>query len=1295
MPNYSIKKNKWENIEVETTAIPEIIRNSSDENVIAHFLKNNKSSLSAKEISFLEHRQESMRKINIKKAELNKKLEAGQYSEKKAVVTADPGKGSYILKGIKQPSFQTADNGCWSCFYQMLLQSRGINDLTQEDIRAYRPEVIGGNGTFSKDADKEMNTDSRMNAIDMGDLAISLVPDSMLKSTEIWSYKKYKGGDDSNQEEKKTYFDSAVAGIKNTIIGAIKDHSSPVGLMMDGHYITIIGIEGDTVLYKNSMPGKESNGKPDHTFRKDISELIGPALNGENAEALTITWMEDILMSKSEDRVYNAPQPNVWVFKGSTMMKTKENQEFFADERHQNGMVIASTGGIDVADEDAEYRMHLRNGFFSVEKAYIPRKLDRDRLRGKAAQRDDQLEQSLKNANSKRLQESFDYKKEINIAKASKVNIVQNVEEKKEPRFHVPVVFSGRPFYGEGNFVDFKNNLQAVGWDKNKLQNLMGALSNIYDAFPLETMPAHRQAMDILFAHSFMTVDNPPGSVSSLKRRLQDFMNTVQNGGTMFSDFGDEYKLLGLKDNKDIRVATAVSVQYINSFINALAEVEKVAPYINAGSLDIDSFIDVDGKVKTDVIKNTPVIKEILDAKAPKDNIVKDVPAAGNDNRIIKDAENVIKDEPDVEENNNVFLYDDEDNIKKYDIKYDDDGISVSPKCKFKIMNVGYSKQVALELLNNMDNIPQEEKDPNLIFTLLLTANYWKPTQRYDGIYFSENDLEYLAERYETDPDFAQNIEDIIKYGYGEEFWGWNDRWSRYLYQHELLEVQDIIVFKEGERRRTVFADDVNDIIDKSEKKLKKDTENIKSEISRLKKDWESRAKEEKNFIKSEKEASGRTFRKLKEDVVKAEKSFDPVAFEKNPTFNYREAASIIIKSNLSEFKIASPGVINSSKSGRNINIEVKANSLANEFDFTMYMKEKASKLPIISIDEFTQGFADFKAQIQENEKDISVEKKPFFKESPEAYTMQTVVAAAKTKLSEASNISKPYERLSMMEAVDTVIAKTLTTKAAESSFFGKIKTAEGNSLDVTKMNARISDARKELMNDSCFLQTFAKRVPAKDFYKEYTKMLNAEVNRKIKAENARKKDIRRGRGEERRINEYLNTHKQTITDKEAAELRTAYENLTEFNKGKSPSSAMEKLMKTFKKVIDEMGEDGKGRDITLMNIHKLNKYVLKYYDARQGVFHDPYTGLGKARLAEIEKLSKTTDVMVRIMREDHPDVNRNSEVLARTAERESGHVYKKAEVQNAAPQPEKAPEMEYVASKVGETSPVKKGLRP
>ncbi len=97
------------------------------------------------------------------------------------------------------------------------------------------------------------------------------------------------------------------------------------------------------------------------------------------------------------------------------------------------------------------------------------------------------------------------------------------------------------------------------------------------------------------------------------------------------------------------------------------------------------------------------------------------------------------------------------------------------------------------------------------------------------------------------------------------------------------------------------------------------------------------------------------------------------------------------------------------------------------------------------------------------------------------------------------------------------------------------------------------------------------------------------------------------------------------------------------YNKGASPSSIMKKLMKAFKDVIDEMGPIRTNRNIQMMKLHKLNKYVLKYYDKRQGVFHDPYTDMGKARLKEIEKISNTTEKIVSKMREDHPEINKNS----------------------------------------------------
>ena len=1193
MPNTSIKKNSWENLDLKTTKIPEIVRNSSDENVIASYLKNNKQKLSQKEIAFLTHRQQSMKLINSKIEEINKQIENNTYTEKKTTLKADPDKQSYILSDIKQPAFQTADFGCWSCFYQMLLQSRGITGITQEDIRAFRPTLSKDSEGFSKDSDEEMNKDMKVDAVDMGDLALKLVPDSMLKSTEIWSYNKLKNSNAGTPADKQTYFESVVKGVKDIIVKAIRDHHSPIGIMIDGHYVTITGIEGDVVSYKNSMPNEEAGKDPNFTHKKTITDLLRAPLNGENADALTLTWMEDITVLKS-DVISNLPLPKVSLTKSHSMhdnnytglykVRSKESQGFYVDDRRQNGQLLVSTGGIDIPDEDYEYRFHLKQGYYRTDKAYIPKRLNSDRLHQKALNRTNEEEAILNAEYDKRLDEITTMTGEIASLKLIKAADDPAPVINESPRFKVPIdKQTGRPFFGEGKtFYEFKQTLTSLGWDRGKYPILLAAFANIYDGYPFDKNQTHHQAMNELFTNTFAINDQAKNTITNLKNTLVSFLNSVENGDVIYSLDGQALRLLGLKYYNGIRKDTSISLQYLRIFIDTLEVIERFAPNLDPDTIDIESFIDVDGKIKEDEIYNNPVI------------------SAQNKNKITRE----------------------------------EDGIRVSPKCKYKIKLGGFSNNFAEAELIKMDDIRPEERDKDLIFTYILTLAYPNPGGVNKPVVFKDEDIEYLSARYENDPKFAQNIDDLVKYGFTYT-WISSEFLTNYVFRKE----------------RHLYGNNSAKELTPDEITAADQTFNMK--IEDLKDKWSTLAESTSKYLDKEEKAFSSSFRAFRNDIITRDKAYDPVALDKAPKVNYLEAAKIIAGPTLPDYVATAPNVHDDNVNAmyesnfrkgvrkREELLKLKAINLVNSIDFIMYIKENVEVIPSLTKNDFISNYEDYKTAMINADSAALTDYTAFLNSMDNMLTKETIADSSKLIIGDASRNNEPFKRADMYKAADLVIAKTLLTKRADTVFYNTAMYE--NQIIPDAFKDQLKSARKELIDDPIFLQTFAKQLPAKDFYKEYTRALNAEANRKITLENARKKDIRKTRGEEDRINAILETNTHKITDKQAKELINAYNNMVAYNKGASPSSIMKKLMKAFKDVIDEMGPTRTNRNIQMMKLHKLNKYVLKYYDKRQGVFHDPYTDMGKARLKEIEKISNTTEKIVSKMREDHPEINKNS----------------------------------------------------
>ncbi len=1192
-----IKKNSWEYLNLKTTKIPEHIRNSSDPKVIIEFLSQHGNTLSDKERANLNHRIASLEKINSSINTVKKQVADGVYQPVKADVLSMDDIGLYTISGISQPSFQTGDFGCWSCFYNLALQSRGIRNLTQEDIRAYRPAKIG-NDAYSIDSDKEMNTDVPLNMMDMGDLALNLLPDTMVRSTEIWSYKKYKGDAPLDPEEKEKYSNAVISAVKQQIITAIRDYGSPVGLMMDGHYITITGIEGDIVSYKDSMPNDKAGNDPDYTYQKNINTLLDKALNGENADTLMINWLEDIKLSKEGNIIYNMPAPNITAgADGKLIVNTKESQAMFRDDRHQTGTVIGTTGGIDIADADSMYRTHLTNGFMKNEKVLLPRELNLVSLRNKAKERSNEEEAVLAAARNKRIEDQKNLEKDIADRKVNAPAIDPAWMEVKIPRYKVPVQYTGKPFFGGGNLVDFKNLLNSFGWDRKKYDTLLGALSNLYSALPGPEGSVQRQAMDVLFTKCFVGEQEYPGTVRELKNNLTEFKNYIQNGGTIWDDLGNSFVLTGIS-RKKISVDAHFSFRYLTAFIDVLSEIEKKNPNLKANQLDIDSFIDVDGYVRMDAIRNDPIINPELKAN-------KNAAKAANASKAAKP-------------------------------QNDARGRSISPKCKYRFYDLGETKKTARNKLFELDKLPNAEKDPNLVFSLILVNAYWKLTEEYDAIHLSENDFAYLKNRYETDPDFAKTMEDMVEYGYGKNMWDNLDLLTPYIYHAKSYEIHE-----KDQYEREHSGDNADKILTISKRNQTMAASQMRLHLEICKNGKASMHHKEITITSKDKKTVTDAFNLLKEDLRRGNHSYESVTYAKNPKIDYIGTARMMVRSQEKNIVLYSNDTVNQQIESRNDAINKKADAIANDLNFVMYIQENKDRIPAMTVNEFANGYTIFKNAALTADTQTGISFQRFGLDSASVYSANLIKNGCKNYIRETKGRNQPFNRIEIMEAADLVIANMLTAKAADAAVFSKVDLGYKNGvLDEKKLKSTIKDMRTELLSSPEFLQTLARKVSPADFYSEYKKELNRNVNKTIKDEYARNKAVSKtNRAERTRINKFLRENVQEISAKQAKEIVTAYENLLEYNKGKDPSDRMEKLMNALEAVVEEIGTGAGKKQVHMNKLTNLNKYTMKYYDHRQGLIFSPITDDGKSRLAAVERLSKVTNQISKKMAKDHPEI--------------------------------------------------------
>ena len=194
------------------------------------------NNLSPADRKYLQHTIDANRKIQNLELRAIQRMKKGENPGTRLKVITTAGGGVEIV-GTHQDAFQTSEHGCWSCSMAMLLQSRGVDGLTQEEIRAFRPnQFIEKDNQTDKIAMEAMNKDVPNKITEMGEIAILLAPDSAVREMEILPY------DSTLPISEKDYIDRASKKLSAQIMRAIEVDKSPVSLRRMDHYITIVGV---------------------------------------------------------------------------------------------------------------------------------------------------------------------------------------------------------------------------------------------------------------------------------------------------------------------------------------------------------------------------------------------------------------------------------------------------------------------------------------------------------------------------------------------------------------------------------------------------------------------------------------------------------------------------------------------------------------------------------------------------------------------------------------------------------------------------------------------------------------------------------------------------------------------------------------------------------------------------------------------------------------------------------------------------------------------------------------------
>ena len=379
------------------------IRNTGNAEKINQYLaeddakENEADKLTFRERQMLIHHRDASAKVKTIQDSVKPAMQAGnELGAKPAFLRND--KGGVVLD-VHQPRFQSSANGCWSCSGAMLAGSRGIARVTQEDIRNYRPDIGEEEIVTSRgDLDENYNYDSVKSIAENADSILQHAPNSMLHSLTIDGYSDETQKDYTLNE----YIRNTEELLKKQINHALRVDRSPVSFLQPGHYITIVGMEENEVLYKDSYKGEKRTEPADHTFRAPLKTLIKDNFLYEGGPApIEISWLSDIKLAQDGKTIHGVPSEYVYMKEDGSVtqqpLALRESMGIFDNNPISR---IGVRVGRPAEDEDQVFSMDRGNKYSSsgvsmMENVYLPKQLNANYLKTMAGKRSAEEEAKL------------------------------------------------------------------------------------------------------------------------------------------------------------------------------------------------------------------------------------------------------------------------------------------------------------------------------------------------------------------------------------------------------------------------------------------------------------------------------------------------------------------------------------------------------------------------------------------------------------------------------------------------------------------------------------------------------------------------------------------------------------------------------------------------------------------------------------------------------------------------------------------------------------------------------------
>lgn len=194
-------------------------------------------------------------------------------------------KDKFIFDNLVQIHAQKYENTSWAAVMETLLRQRGIF-VDQFVLLGFRSSTMADKGENNALKDSATLKALRGEAEEIDVRKAGGLVGRTTKNT-VLALRQISG---------KTIQD--ISGqFKKWVLNAMRRDRSGVGIRYEGHYVTIAGIDGDTVYYKNPCTTQE----PNTTWSKGIREFLGKAVSTvekddnilNNELAINMFWLKE------------------------------------------------------------------------------------------------------------------------------------------------------------------------------------------------------------------------------------------------------------------------------------------------------------------------------------------------------------------------------------------------------------------------------------------------------------------------------------------------------------------------------------------------------------------------------------------------------------------------------------------------------------------------------------------------------------------------------------------------------------------------------------------------------------------------------------------------------------------------------------------------------------------------------------------------------------------------------------------------------------------------------------------